>query len=307
MLLKHQTKFCAGKKYGNKVITLCCHITTITILILVLKMMFLFQNIYGTSTFKENETMEKTINTAIIVLKRNTTFFSREHAAVNNTHKYQINKDYIQPENYRLNWLGNLKKPKGTNVKYFLVQVLCVRIYAHDKAKWTVRELKQWIHYMFYAGVEHIFLCDHYENENEVLQKHLHNYTDKNLITYIPFPTTKMTLGHQAQCYNSIVSKHKHDIEWQMSLDMDEFPYVENDTKEGFLIRYIKSLPSDVVEVLMPNYLMLGQGDRSRNMTIERYVHISCITTMRKTNAKWIFHESQISDSNPHSGVELRP
>ncbi len=244
--------------------------------------MVLFQTSYGTCTCKEDKTMKKTINTTVCSLKENTTLSSAEHAAVNITHQNQgsiIDKDLIHHEKSRLNWLEKLKNPKTTTkVKYFLVQVLLVRIYTHDKAKWTVRELKQWIHYMFYAGVEHIFLCDHYENKNEVLQEHLHNYTDKNLITYIPFPNPKNTLPAQAQCYNSIVSKHKQDIEWQMSLDMDEFPYVHNDTKEGFLVRYIKSLPSDVVEVLMPNYLMLGQGDRSRDMTIDRYVHSSWIT-----------------------------
>ena len=38
--------------------------------------------------------------------------------------------------------------------KMFLSAAFRVRIYEHDKAKWTIRELKQWLHYMFFAGVE---------------------------------------------------------------------------------------------------------------------------------------------------------
>ena len=47
--------------------------------------------------------------------------------------------------------------------------------------------LKQWMHYMFYAGVEHIYLCDHYEFEHEKLDTPLKQYIQLGLVTYLPW------------------------------------------------------------------------------------------------------------------------
>ena len=49
--------------------------------------------------------------------------------------------------------------------------VLVVRIYRHDKAKWTTFELDQWAKYMMYAGVQTIYLYDCHMTDNESLKK----------------------------------------------------------------------------------------------------------------------------------------
>ena len=59
---------------------------------------------------------------------------------------------------------------------------------------------------------------------------------------------------------------------------MDEFPYVHNDTNEGFLARYLQQFDENISEISMPNFVLLGQGDRTRNMTIDRIDRIESLT-----------------------------
>ena len=169
------------------------------------------------------------------------------------------------------NWQQNLKpnlhdRPQ----KYQLAEVLQVRIYSEDRAQWSLAELKQWMHYMFWGGVEHIYLCDHYKYEYEMLNRPLQLYIDLGLLTYIPKHLPRKAMSAQVECYQYVINKYKQVTTWQMAVDMDEYPLVVNDTDEGFLVRYVQNQNPDISELSMHNYLMLGQGDRSRDMTIDR-------------------------------------
>jgi hypothetical protein len=84
---------------------------------------------------------------------------------------------------------------------YFLAELLQVRIYDEDKARWSIKELKQWMHYLFLAGVEHIYLCDHFMHEHEKLDGHLKRYIDAGLVTYLPRGSVKEPMTAQTQCY----------------------------------------------------------------------------------------------------------
>ena len=44
---------------------------------------------------------------------------------------------------------------------------------------------------MFYAGVEHIYLCDHHASNQEKLDTHLKQYIDLGLVTYISWGKIK--------------------------------------------------------------------------------------------------------------------
>ncbi len=186
-------------------------------------------------------------------------------------------------------WMQKVKDYHEPPGKYFLIEVLQVRIYEQDKAKWTIKELKQWIHYMLWAGVQHIFLCDHYKYEHESLANQLEKYIESNLITYLPFPHPRIARQAQILCYNSIIARYKYDVEWQMSIDMDEYPFISYDIEEGFLARYLKTMRENVVEVSMPNFLMLGQGDRSRDMVIERINRITSLSERTNDLSKPIY------------------
>ncbi len=133
------------------------------------------------------------------------------------------------PSNYTApKWMRKLRDRKNITGKYFLTEILKVRIYEHDKAKWTIKELKQWLHYMFWAGVEHVYLCDHYENQTESVDKQLRKYIDLNLITYVPFSEPRIPIKAQVKCYESIVAKYREKTEWQLNIDMDEYPFIHN-------------------------------------------------------------------------------
>ena len=125
-------------------------------------------------------------------------------------------------------------KPSSTPYKFYLTTVIIVRIYKNDKAMWTIKQLKQWLHYLFYAGVQHVYLCDHFVQYHERLKENLRRYVDNNLLTYIEWPwNASIKFGniiiHQVQCYNHVICKYRSESRWQMSVDMDEYPFCEND------------------------------------------------------------------------------
>ena len=186
--------------------------------------------------------------------------------------------------------------------KILLAAAFRVRIYKDDKAKWTIRELKQWFHYLFWAGVEHIFLCDHFLDDSEILKDQLLRYIQLNLITYIPWDVGPHTLPNQVQCYKKIIDEYGKLTTWQIAIDMDEFPYVYGDVEEGFLTRYLQKFSDTTTEISMPNFLLLGQGDRSKNMTIER---IDRIEPVKSSNLdKPIYRPLQVIANMHHNFVK---
>ncbi|XP_046562236.1 uncharacterized protein LOC124271199 [Haliotis rubra] len=156
--------------------------------------------------------------------------------------------------------------------RFYLSHLLMVRLYSADKAKWTIRELKQWLHYMFLAGVEHVYICDHWHTGDDDMERQLRRYITLHLVSYKRIYTHN-AMQAQVQCYKKWVEAEGSNSTWMTSVDMDEYPYHVEDKQEKFLQRYLKDVQHrypDVAEVSMPNFLMLGQGDRSRNITVDR-------------------------------------
>ncbi|KAL3880081.1 hypothetical protein ACJMK2_032350 [Sinanodonta woodiana] len=162
---------------------------------------------------------------------------------------------------------------------YFLVEILMVRVYEDDKARWTLKELKQWLHYILWAGVEHVYMCNHYDKGSEKLSSSLTKYIESGILTCIDWPWNASSnfgdiKNHQMECYNSVFHRFGHTAKWIITIDMDEYPFCKNDVDEGFLNRYIQKFSlfkgKHICQFIMQNYLMLGEGDRSKNMTIER-------------------------------------
>ena len=79
-------------------------------------------------------------------------------------------------------WANRTILPKP---HYFLSAVVLLRIYKEDKAKLTTRELKQWLEYMRYSGVEHVYLYDAFVNEDEAQMSEIKLFLRDNYITYI--------------------------------------------------------------------------------------------------------------------------
>jgi len=66
-----------------------------------------------------------------------------------------------------------------------------------------------------------------------------------------------------------------HEFDWQINIDVDEFPFAPDDTKPGFLLRTLAKLRSmypEGTEFLMANYLQLGYRRRERGPMILQQV-----------------------------------
>ncbi len=241
---------------------------------------------------------------------------NKGNALMDNTTKEEVNaqhpKEAVLPDD-NSKWMSNksliftqwqenvISGRHAKKTRYFVTVAIRVRIHKKDKAKWTIKELKQWLHYLFYAGVEHVYLCDHFLSPEEELQSRLHRYINAKLLTYIPWNNEENSNASQNKCYQSIIDRYGNCSVWQIAIDMDEYPYVLSDISEGFLIRYLQTLNSSISEVAMGNFLMLGQGDRSKTLVIER------ITRMKPEKAnkldKPIYRPTKVRAAMHHNVV----
>ncbi|CAC5414185.1 unnamed protein product [Mytilus coruscus] len=130
----------------------------------------------------------------------------------------------------------------GSKPHFYLAAVILVRIYDTDKAKWTKVELRQWIDYMLYAGVERIYLYDHFKVKSESLRDwcfanfpYVVGYHDWH--DHFPYSVIET----QMTAYQHAILTYGNSSTWQIQFDMDEYPFMPNDKKQGFLIRKPKN------------------------------------------------------------------
>ena len=211
-------------------------------------------------------------------------------------------------------WQRNLGQRSSI---YYLTAVVRVRLYEDDRARWTVAEFKQWIHYQFWAGAEHIYICNHFLKESERLEKPLEKYVNLDLVTVIPWNHIRAVPGsdtyqidngkNQDGCYNHVAETYGNRSVWQYNFDMDENPYSPINRREGFLTSFLRNLEKEesgrnlndaVVDVRVQNFLLHGQGDRRRNTTYERINRI----TPRIANGNWkaIYKPKHVYDIGMH-------
>lgn len=157
----------------------------------------------------------------------------------------------------------------STNITdvYFLTVVLLVRIYSYDKARLTSREMLQWLQYLAYAGVEHVYVYDAYLYKNESQEEVLRCFIQTGFVTYVDWshkakPKYSIS-GTQVSAYQHCLDKYGKQSEWQTAIDIDEYPFAPNDTSPGFMTRYLKLISFKkgprTSEISMLNYLYLGK------------------------------------------------
>ena len=158
--------------------------------------------------------------------------------------------------------------------KFYLTAVLFVRIYEHDKANLTTRDLLQWIKYYLYIGVDHIYIYDSYVIEKESQKEYLAEYIKSGIVTYLDWhEKNPYTMSIQVQAYQNAIDKYKDDTVWQMAFDIDEYPYSPVDKDPGFLPRFLsefKQQHKELSEITLSNYLVLGKRDLSKSWFIEQ-------------------------------------
>lgn len=162
---------------------------------------------------------------------------------------------------------------------YFLTAVLLVRIYIKDRAQLSSREMLQWLMYLRYAGVEHVYVYDAYVFTNESQRDALTPLIDEEYVTYIDwhhhaFPFS--SYGTQMAAYHDCNVKWGKISMWRIATDIDEYPFSPQDTKPGFIKRFISAFSAryqDVSEISMQNYLFLGKAldDKTHPIFIDRF------------------------------------
>jgi len=142
--------------------------------------------------------------------------------------------------------------------------VLAVRIYRHDKAKWTTFELDQWVKYMIYAGVQTIYLYDCHMTDDEALKKWAASRSNILYIDWGKYNHPHTLGGTQIRAYQHAIDSYGHLSDWQIAFDMDEYPFSLIDFDAGWLPRRINALSRpEISELSIKNFLFLG-NDTSR-------------------------------------------
>ena len=163
---------------------------------------------------------------------------------------------------------------RAPKAPYFLSVVANVRIYEKDKAKLTSKELKSWLLYLRYIGIEHVYLYDAWMYKNESQLSTLQLFLDEGYITYTnwhshtPYNTKKTMVA----AYQDCIDRHKEESKWQVAIDIDEFPFSPTDTAPGFLQRFVTRFSQQnpkASEISMQNFLYLGKP-LDKELMIER-------------------------------------
>ena len=188
-----------------------------------------------------------------------------------------LNHSDSSSRNGNLKWTEKTCKEwvsRAPKAPYFLSVVANVRIYEKDKAKLTSKELKSWLLYLRYIGIEHVYLYDAWMYKNESQLSTLQLFLDEGYITYTnwhshtPYNTRKTMVA----AYQDCIDHHKEESKWQVSIDIDEYPYSPSDTAPGFLQRFVTMFSQEnprASEISIQNFLYLGKP-LDKELMIER-------------------------------------
>ncbi|BBN03175.1 hypothetical protein MPTK1_2g21390 [Marchantia polymorpha subsp. ruderalis] len=165
---------------------------------------------------------------------------------------------------------------------FFLAAVIFNRVFKEDLFKITAYECKQWIEYMVFSGVEHIFWYDTAHSDQESQEAYLTDYVNRGILTYHRFhhmfPGNVESGYHfeQDHSYEHFLSTHSSKVKWVVEMDVDEYPFMPTELNSMFLKEYVLNLESsrpDVSQVLLPCMIFGGnpEGDLDNGWVIERY------------------------------------
>lgn len=116
-----------------------------------------------------------------------------------------------------------LAKDNHTPHKYEIA-VQCI-------ARREERYFKEWIEHHLGLGVEHIFIYDN--NDEEGLEKFLIGVLSEEDFSKVEvIPWRKPMELQQFAALEDCVEKHKYDVKWLLSIDLDEFLVLEKPMKE---------------------------------------------------------------------------
>ncbi|KAI5075797.1 hypothetical protein GOP47_0009873, partial [Adiantum capillus-veneris] len=169
-----------------------------------------------------------------------------------------------------------------TDPPYLLVALIFNRVHGSDLFGIGPYECRQWIEYMLYAGVEHIFWYDTAHNNAETLEVYIRPYIRARLLTYVRFhqlfPNSLSESFHfeQDNSYRHFLAHFAHRGKWVVQIDVDEYPFSSADQSSCFLHRLIREYEvrsPDTSQILLQCMIFAGnpRGDLVNGWVIERY------------------------------------
>lgn len=156
--------------------------------------------------------------------------------------------------------------------RFALSALVLLRIFAADQMQHTFREVREWMEWLFHAGVEHIFVYDNWHQHDESILACLKPYIDRGLVTHHDFHhPTRPYAWVQAHAYAHWMENYRNKTVWQITLDMDEYPHIFDDNASGFLLRLAHQ---SQCTVYFQNQFWLGlpQNKSDGQLLMERFL-----------------------------------
>ncbi|MCO5571512.1 hypothetical protein L7F22_025254 [Adiantum nelumboides] len=169
-----------------------------------------------------------------------------------------------------------------TEPPYLLVALIFNRVHGSDLFGIGPYECRQWIEYMLYAGVEHVYWYDAAHNNAEILKSYIRPYLRSGLLTYMRFydvfPNSLSESFHfeQDNSYRHFLTHFAQRARWVVQIDVDEYPFSSVDRNSCFLQRLIREYEvrsRGTSQILLQCMIFAGnpQFDLVNGWVIERY------------------------------------
>jgi len=145
---------------------------------------------------------------------------------------------------------------------YKLIALLSVRTFKEDSARMWTPELICWLHYHRYAGVEKVLIYESYKDASESQAHALLPFIDEGFVEVFDWSSENYPYSKagQMQAYAHGRFRYRHNVDWIIHTDVDEYVWSPLDQEPGWLTRQLeRARHNNVGVVLLPNY---GVGGR---------------------------------------------
>lgn len=142
--------------------------------------------------------------------------------------------------------------------------------FKQDLLKFSRAEVEQWISYISFAGVQHFYVYDNCHTQDEC-QTWLE---DDPRVTYTHHPTTQAYQETQISAYIHHLNRKGPKSRFEIILDIDEYPFMPNDTARGFLLRFAQTkMDEETDQVLLQTMFFVGSNETTHPWRVMRYFH----------------------------------
>lgn len=155
--------------------------------------------------------------------------------------------------------------------RHDLSAVVVLRLFSGDALHFDRTDLKQWMTYMKYAGVDHFYIYDNCLRESECQREYLAQRSD---VTYVQWSHSDY-MSFQTPAYNHHLQTHLPRSKFETLLDIDEFPFMAQDSEPGFLKRHVlrRNDPQLLVRTLFFGGPPSNPHSQSSPWRVARYTH----------------------------------